>query len=210
MQIVKIKIVTSTPTIYNESLHFDSIITYLESLELPPVVIPGIVELKSIAKVWESADGYPLFGCSDLYPMEVHEFQNYTHRRYPVDRAFLAKKATANLKAGRYKESRKGFITIPPCTWEAIAIADIEILEKTLKNLKNIGPRGSIGYGRVMSFSIECSDEFSIKTILSCRPIPKEAAEYFNIQGDIETLGWTPPYWNNALYAFGIRGRKCF
>ena len=203
MQGLIIKALVGTPVFTgtpHQAVHLDSILAYAATKDLPKLKQGEVrlVEIPGLKKVWEDKSGKPLWACSMLYAVEPETGSEYAHRRYPSHRAHLAKKQSANLSAGQYKESRRSIRTTSAMEWVAMAIGDKDIIASMLDRVSSIGSRSAV-YGHVLKWSVEESDEVTLEKILERRPVP---AEYIGEDLACDPFApWTPPYWYHPWFS---------
>lgn len=176
-----------------DAVNLDSILAYAATSHLPPLPQgeARIVEIPGLKKVWQDTDGKPLWACSMLYAIRPETGQEYAHRRYPSHRAKLAKKQSANLSAGQYKEGRRAVRATDARIWKAMAVGDVEVVRSLLAKVGHIGSRASI-YGHVIRWNVEPCDSVTLEAVLERRPVPTAFA---SCDTPDPLAAWTPPYW---------------
>lgn len=176
-----------------DAINLDSVLAYAATSHLPPLTQgeARIVEIPGLKKVWQDADGKPLWACSMLYAIHPESGQEYAHRRYPSHRAKLAKKQSANLSAGQYKEGRRAIRATDARIWKAMAIGDAGIIRNLLSKVAHIGSRASI-YGHVIRWDVEPYESVTLDAVLERRPVP---AAFTPCDTPDPLAAWTPPYW---------------
>lgn len=184
--------------------HLDSILTFAALTSHPapsaydkPPVVPLPLEL-----AWVSPGGLPLWACTPLRPSgDWVETSEYWHKRYPIHRADLASKANAILTAGRWKEYRMPVRAQSASKLHALAIGNADEVQRLLSFVAHIGKKGSVGYGRVVRWSVT-PGAHTIDDVLALRPVP---VAYYDGQCLVGTMalhrGWTPPYWYSPWWA---------
>ena len=211
MQGLIITAIVGTPVYTGTSLdavHLDSILAYAATSHLPPLPQgeARTVEIQGLQKIWQDTDGKPLWACSMLYAIDQEVGQEYAHRRYPGHRAKLAKKQSANLAAGQYKEGRRAVRATDARVWKAMAIGDASAIRAMLAKVGHIGSRASI-YGHVIRWNVEPCESVTLEAILERRPVP---ASYMPCQDAIPHTPWTPPYWYHPWMEPCRRARNVF
>lgn len=181
-----------TGTHFN-AVNLDSILAYAATSHLAPLPQgeARVVDIPGLKKVWEDEDGKPLWACSMLYAINPTAGQEYAHRRYPSHRAKMAKKQSANLAAGQYKEGRRSIRATDARVWKAMAIGDADTIRSLLEKVSHIGSRSSI-YGHVIRWSVEPCNTVTLDQIMERRPVPARYAACNNLD---PFAAWTPPYW---------------
>lgn len=220
MRGLKIRAVLGTPALAatpDGRIHLDSVLAYAAMRPIEHTLPPSrqhvqVIEIDGLQCLWRDESGKPLWACSDLYPVgNWTQGNEYGHRRYPADRAKLAKKASANTSAGQYKEGRRQLRTTSAMNWEAIAIGDADQIRALLATITHIGSR-STNYGRVLRWEVEEDDDVTVEKILHHRPAPVSALEFLGLKPvRINPFcGWTPPYWYHAWYQQCSEPELCF
>lgn len=191
-----------------DAVHLDSILAYAATCHLPPLAQGEVrvVDIPGLHKTWEDDDGKPLWACSMLYAKDGESGQEYAHRRYPSHRAKMAKKQSANLSAGQYKEGRRSIRTTDARVWEAMAIGDKDKVEGLLTKIGHIGSRASI-YGHVIKWVVDECDSVTLDDVMSRRPVP---VEYESCDSPDPFMAWTPPYWYYPWMGLCRRAQNCF
>ena len=180
-----------------------------EELDLPPPKDHPMPIDVPLVCLWRDDAGWPLWAATDIYPIGPQaDHRQWLHRRYPADRAMLARSMKVNLAAGPYKERRVLVYGIYCQIWRAAALAeDVAEVDRLLSRVQVLGARTAAGFGCVREWRIERSADIDADFILARRSVP--AASGLRT-GTCEMLPWTPPYWHHALHAPCIRGAPCF
>lgn len=191
-----------TPIIHAEHplTHLDSILVFAAFITHPvesvhdgsePPVVPLPLEL-----TWVSSAGLPLWACTPLAPLESStDSREYWHKRYPAHRAEFGSRLNANLTGGRWREYRMPVRAHAVRRLGALAIGNAPEVERLLSVITHIGKKGSMGYGRVLRWTVTESDH-TLDDVLMRRPVPIAFFEGKQPRGRVELRrAWTPPYW---------------
>jgi len=188
----------ATPLIHAERnmTHLDGILSSAAITDHPApskwdkvAIVPLPIDL-----LWVSPRGLPLWACTPLMVSDdavtSHE---YWHKRYPTDRADFGAKLSANTSSGRWREYRMPVAAQSASRLVALAIGHAAEVQRLLDGITHIGKKGSMGYGRVLRWSVVETAGVTPDDILSRRPVPVASRLR---QGDpVPARGWTPPYW---------------
>jgi hypothetical protein len=196
----------ATPVIHSERdwTHIDGLLSWAALTNHPVAshydaapVIPLPLEL-----AWVSPDGLPLWACTPMMPAEVGtDSREYWHKRYPSHRAELSSRMSANTTGGRWREYRVPLRAHAVQRLHALAIGNTEEVERLLSIVIHIGKKGSMGYGRVVRWTVTTGTH-ALEDVLARRPVP---VAYYNGRQPVGALelrrGWTPPYWYAPRWA---------
>lgn len=179
-----------------------------EEMALPPPKEHPVPIDIPVMCLWRDPAGWPLWAATDLYPVgERIEHRQWLHRRYPADRADLAKTMKVNLAAGPYKERRVLVYADHCATWRGAVLAtDAEAVKRMLSRIRSLGARTAAGFGAVHAWHFEEAD-FDAEFVLARRSVPVASGLR---QGEVESLPWVPPYWHASLWTDCVRGQPCF
>ena len=193
-----------------DELHIDSMLGAAVVQSYPvPVSFDGGTKVVPVPldSLWISEDGLPLWASSLFYTLGgVFRDKRYWHKRYPTGHLEWSVKQSANTSAGRWKEYRVPLLprvmdTEQDACLRCLCIGNKEEIERLVPYLTHIGKKGTQGYGRVLSWTVEpfaLHPDAARVSILNHRPAP--AAYYYETYGndlasDWIIQGWTPPYW---------------
>lgn len=205
-------VVTAAP---QGRVHTDSVLAYAATLgieeTLPPVSSQTVpIEIQGLDVLWRSPDGWPLWACTDLYPVgEVSEAREYAHKRFASHRAAFGSKPGVSTVAGMFKEQRRVLRTFSAGQWRAALIChDLQLVQELLQRVRHIGGRTAAGFGRVAAWDVQPAD-VDVDWLLSRRCVPASAG--LRTDGPVApALGWTPPYWHAALWEPALDASPCF
>lgn len=196
---VSVSLVTPYIGANGSRLHFDAILSFavLASFKKPSrwpaggaCVVPLPLELLSTVQ-GVRGELLPVWAASDLLPStDLLRDRAYWHKRYPSDRADLAKKRSADMGTGRWKEYRVPIALSGATTLKAIVIGHAASILEALEVVSFVGKKNSQGHGRVEGWSvapIAGSLEDARKAIALERPMP-------SAQPGSSRMGFTPPY----------------
>ena len=190
------------------AVHLDSLVTKaicMENNKADFSDIPDVIDIP-VFKLWEDAEGKPLWATTNLIPIEgepLFKSMEYWHKRFPERRMIdYCKKPNTPTSRGRYKEYRIP-VQVQFCRGvEAYGIGDIKRISELMQHVTHIGKKWAQGKGRVI-WEIEewNGDEIKFESICMSRTIPMEFYQKMDktkMIGKqlIQTRGaWTPPYW---------------
>jgi hypothetical protein len=192
-----------------DRLHLDGLLAWaVVNSQAFPLSFGGkaIVVPLPVACLWLSPDGLPLWGTSDLRPVDavaVHGAE-YWHKRYPVDRADWDDKTRAITSRGRWKEYRVPLQTVRCEAVQGVCLGHRRIVEELLACVTHVGKKGAMGYGHVLRWVVEpwaCSVEQARRDIEIHRPVPALSLSASSPPRDLAHRGWTPPYWYAPWHA---------
>lgn len=185
----------------NESIHFDSLLTYLvaNDVRTPALNIDGKVFPLPLDLLWISPEGYPLWACSDLKPESWHqESVDWWHKRLSSVH-LIDWSSNPNIKnVGRNKDYRVPLRTVLTDKLVAYAIGNKAEIERLLIHATHIGKKRSQGFGRVTNWQVEAFEGDGISDLIqSNRPLP---LEFLGFERRGVLGGWTPPYWDRRRF----------
>lgn len=195
------------------SLHLDSLLGWaVLQAHHEPVWWPddsAAVIPVPLARLWVSPGGLPLWAASTLRPADANtpRAHGHWHKRYPLDRVDWAKRKTANLSAGRWKEYRVPVTTWHPDELRAVCIGHRETVAALLDQVTHVGKKGAAGYGRVGVWAVEpwpMTTGEATAAILKARPVPVACLGERGAAADasaVRVAGWSPPYWYRPWHA---------
>lgn len=195
-------------------VHLDSVLAYAQIMgresEFPPVASnPVPIQIDGLHEVARSADGWPLWACTDLYPRDPFQSREYAHRRFASHRAEFGHKPGVSTVATRYKEQRRSMRLTHADRWVAVGIGDPAAVRELLGRVRHIGGRTGAGYGRVGAWSVSPCD-VDLVDVLARRCVPVEFKHLADGRPVQPLLGWTPPYWHASLWRPGREAQPCF
>ena len=207
MRPVVVRGILATPYVAAEPdgrVHLDALLAWAVANVFPyPIHYEdgvGLIPLP-LMLLWVSQDGLPLWAASDLLPQgEILRDRSYWHKRYPAAEAEWARKRSANVRAGRWKEYRMPLYHIRVPEVRGIAIGVPGEIERMLEVVTHVGKKPAHGYGRIVRWIVEPLNEDRetvLRAILTERNVPVAYYEEVGLEarGRVRIGGWTPPYW---------------
>ncbi len=181
-----------------EPIHFDSLVYYFAAIRHEPGEPPtrtdyiNPAEELGISIFKTKLNGHEVFRASAIFPEDDRIMNDLRHirKRFRMDRADLCAPRIINQSSQFFKSEN-----IP----QNIMLCDRMVawfygsrrkVKKELKDLKAIGAGRRLGFGRVLSFEIEETDEDR------CLEWKGQAMRYYPHPQGLKEVRPRPPYWN--------------
>jgi len=153
--------------------------------------------------MWQSADNYPLWAASVLYPVSQNVEDVYVRHKRNSE-GWLHNKPKLKTRNGPWMERRIPTPTRVCDCYEARCIGNFEAVKNLASYFTHIG---KLRLGRVLSVEVEAVDEYTEQDIVwrgdeLIKPIPAQA-DVVPWLGNPSLIGWTPPFWKPSLFCMG-------